>query len=326
METKLLVTIDTEENWEGPGEAKEPNLGNIYKIPELQKNIFDKFDVKPVYLLTYPVATDQKSISILREIYENNRCEIGTHLHSWHVPPIDRNDIIKKVYQCDLPYSLEKQKIAALTQVIEENFKVKPVTFRAGRWGADGETIKILRELGYKIDLSVAPLIDYSIEGGPNFYHAPFEPYFPSFDDILAPTQKNPILLEIPVTCGFSVTNFEKIRSFYRFLQKKPIKYLHIIGVLYALRLLKRIKLSPETASFEEMKRLVDVCIARGQKVLHLTFHSSMISAGDSPYAKDEKEKNMRLKSLNEILDYIVNAKKITSLTAKEIYESWQRE
>jgi hypothetical protein len=148
VNTKLLVTIDTEENWEGPGEAKGPNLSNIYKIPELQKNIFDKFNVKPAYLLTYSVATDQKSISMLKEIFGSGRCEIGTHLHNWNSPPFTEKDVWEKSYHFKLPYSVEKQKISALTKIIQDNFKVQPVTFRAGRWGADGETIKILSEIG----------------------------------------------------------------------------------------------------------------------------------------------------------------------------------
>lgn len=325
MKTKLLVTVDTEENWEGPGSNKKPNVSNVYKIIELQKDVFDKFNVRPVYLITYPVATDPNSVSILNEVNKSGKCEIGTHLHNWNSPPFTEKDVWEKSYHFKLPYSLEKQKISDLTKIIQDNLKTQPVTFRAGRWGADGETIKILIEIGYKIDTSVAPLVDYTKEGGMNFYEAPFEPYFPSFENIIIPTI-NKDLLEIPVTFGYSHINFERLRVLFKYCQGKRLKCLHIISICSLLNILRKIKFSPETASFGDMKRLTDLCLKRGYKILHLTFHSSMNSTGDSPYSKTEKERDKRIKDLQYILDYIVNSKKIKSFTAKDIYEEWNRE
>lgn len=320
--TKLLITIDTEENWEGPGSSKKPDVSNIYMIPELQKNVFDKLNIHPVYLVTYPVAADPRSALLLSEISGSGKCEIGAHLHNWNSPPFTEKDVIEKSYQFRLPYAIEKQKIAGLTQIIKQNLKTCPHIFRAGRWGADGETIKILAELGYKIDVSVAPLADYTGEGGMDFYDAPFNPYFPSFDNITNPVSGNSgKVLEIPVTCGFSHPDFEKIKRLYRILSKNPIKYLRLIGLLYGLNILKKIKLSPEVATFEEMKKLVDVCLSRDCEVLHLTFHSSMNSVWHSPYSKDEEERDARIRNLKDILNYIVNQKNINSYTANDIYK-----
>ena len=78
-------------------------------------------------------------------------------------------------------------------------------------------------------------------------------------------------------------------------------------------------------ADFTEMKKLTDVCMARGYKVLHLTFHSSMCSAGDSIYSRNKKERDMRLKNLQDIVDYLINEKKIRCYTASEIYEDWNK-
>ena len=118
MNTKLLLTIDAEENWEGPGSDKKPDVSNIYKIPELQKDYFDRFNIRPVYLITYPVATDQKCISSLNEINQGGRCEIGAHLHHWNSPPFNEKDVIEKSFQFRLPHALEKRKIEDLTNII----------------------------------------------------------------------------------------------------------------------------------------------------------------------------------------------------------------
>lgn len=322
-ETKLLVTVDVEEDWQGPGEAPEPTLKNIGQIPGLQR-IFKAFKVRPVYLVDYPVAVDSKSIAILKGIFDEGRCEIGTHLHSWFVSPVEQKDIFNKVFQYKLPRHIEKQKIEAMTKIMEENFKIKPITFRAGRWGADGETIQLLSELGYKIDVSVLPLVDASGEGGMNFMNAPFEPYYPDPDDITKTAQTTSCnVLEIPVTNGFSGRDFERLRAVHERMLSLP-RWLHINGLLDKLGVIKRISLCPERDDFQEMKTLVDRCLERGHEVLHLTFHSSMIATGTSPYARTDRERDLRLENLRKILDYIVKEKGIESVTAEEFYKQFR--
>jgi hypothetical protein len=321
METKLLVTIDTEEDWQGPGEAPAPTTNNIYQIPRLQEAVFDKFGVRPVYLVSYVVAIDPRSIAVLKGIQSGGRCEIGAHLHHWNVPPYVENDVLKKSPQCSLPYAVERKKIEDLTNILQKNFEIRPVTFRAGRWAADGETIKILAGVGYKGGGRVTPLMDYTDEGGMDYYTMPFEPYFPSYRNILVKSEgDNSDLLEIPVTYGFSRKDFERLRIPYRILQNTP-KSLHLVGLFYRLNILKRIKLSPENAHFSDMKRLVDICLERKHRVLHLTFHSSMCSLGNSPFSMVQKEMDTRMNDLRNILDYIVNVKNIKSCVAEDIYE-----
>ena len=59
---KLIVTIDAEEdNW-GEYWLAQYSVQNIENIPELQE-IFDRFNVKPTYLVNYPVASDPRAIS-----------------------------------------------------------------------------------------------------------------------------------------------------------------------------------------------------------------------------------------------------------------------
>jgi peptidoglycan/xylan/chitin deacetylase (PgdA/CDA1 family) len=324
---KLLVTIDTEENWEGPGSLAIPNVSNVYEIPRLQEEYFDEFGIKPVYLVTFPVATDSKCIDILKMLYRKGKCEIGAHLHNWNSSPFTEKDVFEKSYQFRLPYNVEKQKIKDLTDVIEKNIGTRPVSFRAGRWGADGETIKILLELGYKIDLSITPLTDHSQYDGMNFMDAPFDPYFPSVRDITLPDtgSENRTVLEIPVPYGFSRPNFEMLGDIYKYLLKRCPRFLHIMGLLYKLNLLKKIRLSPELSSFREIKELTNACLARKTPVLHLTFHSSMISAGNSPYAKDKKERDRRLKILRDSIEYIVSQKNIKPVTSLNYYEEYTK-
>ena len=68
----LVITIDTEEdNW-GNFSPNGYSLENINKIPALQE-LFDEFNVKPTYLLTYPVATDKTAVSIFKKILKTGQ-------------------------------------------------------------------------------------------------------------------------------------------------------------------------------------------------------------------------------------------------------------
>ena len=83
---KFIVTIDTEEdNWDKYSRTDNP-VENLKKIIPLQK-IFDRYGVRPTYLISYPVATDPKCIEILKSILDQGQCEIGSQCHPWNTPP-----------------------------------------------------------------------------------------------------------------------------------------------------------------------------------------------------------------------------------------------
>jgi hypothetical protein len=52
MNPMFLISVDLEENWEGPGSTARPDVSNVYEIPGLQKNIFDKLNIRPISLLS----------------------------------------------------------------------------------------------------------------------------------------------------------------------------------------------------------------------------------------------------------------------------------
>ena len=77
--TRVLLGIDTEadDQWSAAGRDKL-TLRNIAELPRLQK-LCDQYGVRPTYLITYEVATDPESRSILRGLAKEGRCEIGSH-------------------------------------------------------------------------------------------------------------------------------------------------------------------------------------------------------------------------------------------------------
>ena len=120
---KFIVTIDTEEdNWDKYSRSDNP-VENLKKIIPLQK-IFDRYGVRPTYLISYPVATDPGCIEILKCILDQGRCEIGTHCHPWNTPPFDEEINEHNSMLSNLPESLVLQKLQSLHEVICQNFGV----------------------------------------------------------------------------------------------------------------------------------------------------------------------------------------------------------
>jgi hypothetical protein len=108
----LAITIDVEEdNWSSYDSS--PVLSNIPKLLELQK-LFDSYDVKPTYLVTYPVVSDRNSVSILRKILEDGGCEIGAHLHPWNTPPHEEEKTVENTMLYNLEKNLQYRKMESL--------------------------------------------------------------------------------------------------------------------------------------------------------------------------------------------------------------------
>src|SRR5207249_90195 len=148
---KLVITIDTEEdNW-GYSRQGTVTFRNIEKLHNLQR-LFGEFGVKATYLITYPVATDPRSVAILKELSSENGCEIGAHCHPWNTPPFEEENTEWNSMLCNLDANLQYAKVKTLHKTIRESLGVEAVSFRAGRWGYSREVGLTLTRLGYKVD------------------------------------------------------------------------------------------------------------------------------------------------------------------------------
>ena len=314
----LCVTIDTEEEglWGGTYRRTGNTVENVRGIPRFQE-LCDRFGVRPTYLVDAPIVESGEAVEILRPIQDDGQCEIGTHVHPWCNPPFEEQITERNTYLCNLPADLQRRKIEWLTDAIADSFGRRPTSFRAGRYGFDATGIGILSELGYTVDSSVIPFTDYSSQGGPNFTHAPCEPYFPDEDDITRPATNGPIL-ELPVTVGYSRKNFEAAHSLRTRALASRWRKLRVVGLLDRLGLARRIKLSPEQSDASAIKRLIDVCLQRGSDCLVLMFHSSSLMPGLSPYVRDETALDMFLESISTVLEHCVLRRQIEQQTLSQ--------
>src|SRR5437763_1642132 len=148
----LIVAVDTEAefDWNGPFARTQTSVRNV-RNQVLAQSIFDEFGVRPIYLVDYAVANQAEGFMPIREILDAGRCEIGAHLHPWITPPFDEKVNDRNSYSHNLPTQLQSQKLATLTDAITSNLGVRPVAYRAGRYGVGEDIAEIMDALGYQI-------------------------------------------------------------------------------------------------------------------------------------------------------------------------------
>jgi len=302
---KLLITIDTEEdNWAHYRTTDNP-VENIECIEKLQ-TLFDRYGVKPTYLVSYPVATNPRSVSILNSIRKDGRCEIGSHCHPWNTPPFDEDINVYNSMLCNLPEDLQYEKLKSLHEVICENFGVSPVSFRAGRWGFDSKVARSLVRLGYRVESSVTPYCGWAAYTGPDFSAYDPQP-FKFTPDSLSP-QATGSLLQIPASIGYLQQNFQRCQRLSQLLDAGLCKSFHLMGVLRRLRMLNKVWLSPESADADTMIKLAKRLRKEKYPCLNMTFHSTSLLAGLSPFVATEQEGMRFLQNIELFLKYVSSA------------------
>ena len=78
--------------------------------------------------------------------------------------------------------------------------------------------------------------------------------------------------------------------------------WLRAPAIASRLRLLERIRLTPEGHTFAEMRRLTRALLARGQRIFVLSFHSPSVVPGNTPYVTSEAELDAFLERLRRFL------------------------
>ena len=305
---KLIITIDTEEdNWDRYSATDNP-VSNIDRIPALQ-SLFDEFGVRPTYLVTYPVAANPRSVEILKRILDEGKCEIGTHCHPWNTPPFDEKCAITEwdTMLCNLPEEIVHQKLTVLHDTICKNFEIVPVSFRSGRFGFSPAVADSLCRLGYLADTSVTPFINWQSSHGPDYFNFGPEPFRFGPAGLSRNNKKGP-LLEVPVTIGFHQTNFHLCRFLIRATGHRLSARINLRGILFCLRLLNQFWLSPEVADADAMIRLARRMEKNKYPALNLTFHSTSLKNGLSPFVKSHADENQFFDKIRSFLDHARNA------------------
>lgn len=310
----LSVVIHTEEefDWSKPYDRNATGVSHMQYIDRAQ-SVFDSFGIVPNYVIDYPIASTPEAIAPLKTFADSGKALIGAHLHPWVSPPFDEDVNVRNSYPGNLPADLEREKLRLLTEQISASFGTRPLTYLAGRYGFGPHTADILEELGYEVDISVAASIDYSGDGGPDYSGFSSDPFW---------FGRQRRLLGLPGSGGYVGWLRAGGTPLYRQLTQPWLRRTRVSGVVARLRMLERIRLSPEDYSEPEMRRLTQTLLADGVRIFVFSFHSPSVMPGGTPYVKNSADLERFLDKCRRYFDFFMNTLNGTAMTPLQV-KAW---
>lgn len=288
---RLYVTIDTEPDCDTAWRRSSPLTFTSVTvgIPKMLRPVWDRHGVCPIYFVSPEVVRDDECCRVLKSEIKKGAV-IGTHLHSEYIEPhITITDPAGKVsgeFPCYAhETAIEHEKIAGLTRLIETRLDYRPIWYRAARYGADLDTIRALKDLGYRYDSSLTPGIDWSAIGGPDHRRAPVQPYWISKNDLYVAAEEHAStgIMEYPIT--ISGKRFGAIGSllpdswlFYRWLR-------------------------PTHMTVCEQKRVIrNFSALYDDPVFIMIFHSMEIMINKTPFVRNRLMQKRLLRNLESVV------------------------
>ncbi len=283
----FLITVDTEGDnlWACPREITARNACHLARF----QTLCEKYGFKPTWLTNYEMALSSEYVEFARDAVHRGMAEVGMHLHAWNSPPIrplTEDDFRHQPYLIEYSDAVMREKIAFMTNLLEERFEQKIVSHRAGRWGFNSAYAKALVDYGYRVDCSVTPHISWAASmgapegaGGPDFRRFPELPYYVDLNDVSRPGDSE--LLEVPVTVA--QTCFSKAEEI---LRNGPSLIHRAVRRFFPP--LRRMIPCDKEREHVGMMRLLDQARIDERKCVVLATHSSELTAGFSPSFPDE--------------------------------------
>jgi hypothetical protein len=309
---RFAVFVDTEEefDWSKPRSRDETSTDTVRYLPQFQA-LMNAHGISPNYLIDYPVAASPEAGEILGKMLSDGKCAVGTQLHPWVNPPFDEEVTTFNSFAGNLPIELERAKLAALTDKIEAAVGIRPIMYRAGRYGVGPNTAMLLEEMGYRMDTSVRPYFDFSHEGGPNFVRHDAHPYWAG---------PNGLLLEAPLGVAYTGS----LRRYGRYIFGSGRSRTKLLSGLARSGMLARIALTPEDMPFEDVKTAIRGALDDGLSYLSLSFHSPSLAPGHTPYVRNSADLSDFYRWWDKVLAFL-QENGVTPVSADElIAAAWE--
>ncbi len=266
----VSIVIDVEEEGLFTGRyPRKVTVDNVKHLPSLAP-LTEECGIPLTLVCAHPVLVDAKCCQTLEQMRNKYNAEIGVHLHYWCTPPYSA---IEQASDEMYPYveakDVNREELAAKFRAIfaaAKDFCGHDVTtFRMGRWDMPRELWPMLAENGIKVDSSIRPW-QYPKNWRDHFL-APTQPYKVQVGD--------KTIIEIPDT---SVPLVPVTPAIQRAMYNAPALLKH--SWHQTLVMLP----SPVHHNLAYMMAAAKVMLARGDKVLNLTWHSTEIAAGATPH------------------------------------------
>ena len=306
----LAVSLDVEE--EGLfGGAYQLQGATVRNVAELKRFApLCERGIKPTLFCAHSVLADADACRCLARMRDTHGAEIGAHLHHWNTPPVATDHgahhadgaVASRVPAGAVPNDLMADKLHSLFDAAR-NFQGAAVTsFRMGRWDLHRQHWPLLAQAGVQVDASVRPLHGASASGNPDHFDAPSNPYWVPVGDTK--------IFEAPLTAT-------PLLPCLRSLASGPAK-----GLRGAFHTWGALALLPVYHPLWAMKRITDLYIRRGGRLLSLTWHSSEMMPGGAPHIPDEAAVRALLGKITAYVDWLERRWNIRHCTMQQVREA----
>ena len=314
----FVLTVDAEEEWNWSRSLPSPPFStrNIQRLPAFQ-DFCAETGLRPTYFVDAAVASVPENRAILQRHLAHDECDIGAQLHPWCTAPVDEPRSEFHSHTINLDIELAAAKVSTLTEMLAKIFGRHPFSFRCGRWGMNGRLMRVLADQGYELDASVRPR--YATDHFGYEDASGGQPYWPSFDDVSRAGGQRRIL-ELPVSDGFTRSDFDAHERLHRTLGRSPFRQLRARGLLWHLGLLRKIAMTPEGMSSADLCRCIDRHFERGNTVITLFMHSSDLLPGATPYVRDEADLKRFLATLRCVAHHVRTVHGARFVTVREAH------
>jgi hypothetical protein len=321
MNKFLVITIDVEPDCSPTWRYSSPLTfkGVSEGIAQRLQPLFNKYQIAPTYLINNVVLEDNNSCMVLKNL--PGKFELGTHLHPEFIEPYktEKEYAGKKAEanSCNLPPDIEFAKLRSITDLFTTQFGYPPISFRAGRFSAGSNTIDSLAKLGYKVDTSVTPHVnwnDRTRERPVDYTNAREQPYFIQPGTIMG-EEKDGKILEVPVTISLKRTPFFKeLRRTY-------------FGLRHNFESYRPVWLRPVFSGYKEFIQLTQEYSANYRNndsiIFNMMFHNVEVLPGLSPYTRTEKDCTAYMNLLERFFIYCRD-NNIRGITLSDVYSQYR--
>lgn len=289
MSVYLCISVDCECD-KGPAWRTQKPLafsGILQGVRDRLQPLFRRFRAKPTYLLSPEIMRDAQALETLTNL--DGDAELGTHLHGEFAEPGAFEPDVTSVFQCQYDRETERQKLEYLTNLFRSSFGRPPRSFRAGRFGIGRHSLALLQDLGYTIDSSVTPHMEWRRAGAPevSFRRASTQPYWPVLNNPERAAPDAGMLLEVPVT-----------------IRPSLLAGIPVIGRWAEPRWLRPTRGSVDRLVEVAREEIRHAGSSSRPIVLNCMFHNVEIVPRASPYAKNEAEADAILERLAGLLAF----------------------
>lgn len=281
----FLITLDTEGDNLWRNRSGKVTTHNVRFLPRFQA-LCEKYAFKPTWLTNYEMASDPAYVEFGRDLLARGQGEIGMHLHAWYSPPeyaLTDDEWRYQPYLIEYPENVLRDKVAFMTDLLENAFQRKMTSHRAGRWAFNEVYARALIDQGYLVDCSVTPRVSWRNaqgapqgQGGTDYSHFPDRAYFLDEQDISRPGDSP--LLELPMSIQYRYGTFtnqlKKVWNGIRGRQRGPsVNWLRPVG-----------------GNLAQMKQVAEQTLAQGNDYVEFMLHSSEFMPDGSPTFKTEAD------------------------------------